>query len=170
MSTFVAVGFAVFILILFIGIYLSLFGLPGTFVILADVLAYAIVTGFDRIGFKIILFLLLFSIIAEMIDFLMGMVGALTPAPSKKLFWAAAIGAIAGAFILTPVLRGLGTFGGFFLGGFAGIMIMEFIRQSKLQIPFKASYRAIFTMFGGKMVKGLIALTMIAFSLSNIYS
>jgi len=170
LSTLAAVGFAVFILILFIGIYLSLFGLPGTVIIFIDVLAYAAITGFDRIGFKIILFLLVFSIMAEMIDFLLGMAGALMPLPSKKLLGASAIGAIAGTFILTPVLRGLGIFGGFFLGCFAGILIMEFIRQSKLQTPFKASNRAIFAMIGGKMAKGFIALTMIALSLSNIYS
>lgn len=170
MSTFAAVGFTVFILILFVGIYLSLFGLPGTVIIFIDVLAYAVMTGFDRIGFKVILFLLFFSIIAEMIDFLLDIAGALRPLPSKKLFWGSAIGAITGILILTPVLRGLGTFGGFFLGCFAGILIMEFIRQSKLQTPFKASSRAIFALIGGKMVKGFISLVMIAFSLSNIYS
>jgi uncharacterized protein len=164
------VGFAGFILVLFIGIYLSLFGLPGTVLIFADVFAYAALTGFDRIGFKVIFFLLVFSVIGEMIDFLLGMTGAMRLTPSKKLFWASMVGALAGTFILTPVLWGLGTFGGFFLGCFAGILIMEFIRQSKLQAPFKASNRAIFAMIGGKMVKGFIALTMIAFSLSNIYS
>jgi len=168
--TLAAVGFAVFILILFSGIYLSLFGLPGTVIIFIDVLAYAAIAGFDRIGVKIILFLLVFSIIAEMIDFLLGMAGALRPLPSKKMLVASAIGAIAGTVILTPVLRGLGTFGGFCLGCFAGILIMEFIRQSKLQSPFKASNRAIYAMIGGKMAKGFIALTMIALSLSNIYS
>ena len=170
MLTLAAVGFAVFILILFSGIYLSLFGLPGTVIIFIDVLAYAAIAGFDRIGVKIILFLLVFSIIAEMIDFLLGMAGALRPLPSKKMLVASAIGAIAGTVILTPVLRGLGTFGGFCLGCFAGILIMEFIRQSKLQSPFKASNRAIYAMIGGKMAKGFIALTMIALSLSNIYS
>ncbi len=170
MSTFAAVGFAVFIFILFIGVYLSLLGLPGTAVIFADVLAYAAVTGFDRIGFKIILFLLFFSIIAEMIDFFLGISGALVPMPSKKLFWASAIGAIAGSFILTPFLLGLGTFGGFFLGCFAGILLAEFVRQSNLQTPFKASNRDIIIMIGGKMVKGCIALIMIALSLANIYS
>jgi hypothetical protein len=170
LSTLAAVGFAVFILILFAGIYLTLFGLPGTIIIFIDVLAYAFLTGFERIGFKIILLLLFFSIIAEMIDFLLGMAGAHRPMPSKKMFWASAIGAIAGMLILTPFFWGIGTFGGFFLGCFAGIMLMEVIRQSRLQAPFKASNRAIIAMVGGKMVKGFIALTMIAFSLSNIYS
>ncbi|HPK54778.1 MAG TPA: DUF456 domain-containing protein [Smithellaceae bacterium] len=170
MPSLAASSFAVFILILFAGIYLSLFGLPGTAIIFIDILIYAAINGFDRIGLKVILFLLFFSIIAETIDFLLDMAGALRPSPSKKLFWISALCAIAGALILTPVLLGLGTFGGFFLGGFAAILVMELIRQSQLPAPFQASGRAIFTMIGAKMVKGCIALAMIAFSLSHIYS
>jgi uncharacterized protein len=162
--------FTAFILILFAGIYLSVFGLPGTVIIFIDVLAYAIITGFDRISFKIILLLLVFSLIAEAIDFLMGMAGALRPIPSKKMFGASAIAAIGGSLILTPFFWALGTFGGFFLGSFTGMIIMESLRQSKLQSPFKASNSAVFAMLGGKMIKGSIALTMIAVSLSHIYS
>lgn len=170
MSAFAGVGFTVFILLLFIGIYLSVLGLPGTVVIFLDVLTYAAVTGFDRIGFKIILFLLVFSLIAETIDFLMDMAGALRPMPTKNNFFVSAIGAIGGSFILTPFLWAIGAFGGFFLGCFAGMIIMEFHRQSKLQSPFKAPNRAVFAMLGGKIIKGSITLVMIAVSLSHIYS
>ena len=169
MSFFAVAGFTVFILILFAGIFLNLFGLPGTVVIFFDVLFYAILTGFDHVGLKIILFLLISAIIAETIDFLV-MAGGYQPMTSKKSFGAAAIGATVGAFFLTPFLWGPGTWGGFFLGGLAGILTIEFIRQSKLKAPFRTPSRAIFAMIGGKMVKGLIALFMIAFSLSNIYS
>ena len=155
---------------LFVGIYLSMFRLPGTVIIFIDVLIYGILSGFERIGFQIILLLLVFSIIAEGIEILTGMAGAHRPLLSKQLFWSSAIGAFAGTFILTPLLWGLGTFSGFFLGCLAGILIVEFIRQVKLQVPFKASNRAIFTMIGGKMAKGFIALIMIFLSLSNIYS
>jgi uncharacterized protein len=170
LSAFAGVGFTVFILILFIGIYLSVLGLPGTVIIFVDILTYAAVTGFDQIGFKIILFLLVFSLIAEALDFLMGVAGALRPAPSKKMFLVSAAVGLAGSFILTPFFWALGTFGGFFLGCFAGMITMESLRQSKLQSPFKASNRAVFTMLGGKMIKGFITLAMIAVSLSHIYS
>lgn len=170
MSMLAATGFVVFILLLFIGIYLSSLGLPGTVIIFADVLTYAAVTGFDRIGFKIMLFLSIFCIIAETIDFLLGMTDSLKPLPSKMLFLASATGAIAGSLILTPFFLGLGTFTGFLLGCLAGILLAESLRQSKLQAPFKASHRAVFILIGGKMIKGFIALIMIAVSLTNIYS
>ncbi len=99
MSFFAVAGFTVFILILFAGIFLNLFGLPGTVVIFFDVLFYAIFTGFDHVGLKIILFLLISAIIAEIIDFLV-MAGGYQPMTSKKSFGAAAIGATVGAFFL----------------------------------------------------------------------
>jgi uncharacterized protein YqgC (DUF456 family) len=169
LSFFAVAGFTIFILILFIGIYLTLFGLPGTIVIFFDVLFYIIFTGFDHVGWKIILFLLISTIIAETIDFLV-MAGRYQPMTSKKSFGAAAIGAFMGAFLLTPFFWGPGTWGGFFLGGLAGVLTIEFVHQSKLKAPFRTPGSAILAMIGGKMVKGLIALFMIAFSLSNIYS
>lgn len=169
MSFFASAGFTVFILILFTGIFLNLFGLPGTVVIFFDVLLYAIFTGFDHVGLKIILLMLISTIIAETIDFLV-MAGGYQPITSKKSFGAAAIGAVGGAFLLTPFFWGPGTWAGFFLGGLAGILTIEFIHQSKLKAPFRTPGHAIIAMIGGKMVKGLIALFMIAFSLSNIYS
>jgi len=170
LSTFAAAGFAIFIIILFVGIFINLFGLPGTVVIFFDVLFYAIFTGFDRIGWQIILFLFIASIIAEIIDFLLNMSGGLKPMDAKKSFRASAIGSITGAVILTPLFWGPGTWAGFFLGGLTGILIVEFLRQSKLKAPFRATHRAIFAMVGGKLVKGVIALFMVALSLSNIYS
>ena len=163
-------GLAVFILVLFAGIFLNLFGLPGTVVIFFDVLVYAIFTGFDLIGWKILLFLFIASIIVEAIDFLLDISGGLKPINVKKSFLAAAIGAITGAFILTPLFWGPGIWAGFFLGGFTGILIVEFLRQSNLKKTFRATNRALFTMIGRKLAKGFIALFMIAISLSNIYS
>jgi len=156
-------------LILFAGIFLNFFGLPGTIVIFFDVLLYAIFTGFDPVGLKIILFLLISTVFAETIDFFV-MTGMYQPMISTKSFVAAIIGAVIGAFLLTPFFWGPGTWGGFFLGGLAGVLTIEFIRQSKLKAPFRTPGRAIIAMIGGKMLKGLIALFMIAFSLSNIYS
>ncbi|HEX7416005.1 MAG TPA: DUF456 domain-containing protein [Smithellaceae bacterium] len=170
MSAFTAAGLTIFILMLFAGIYLILFDLPGTVVIFFAVLLYALFTGFNQVSGKIILFLLFISIIAETIDFFLVMGGALQPVASKKSFWTAALGAILGAFLLTPFFWGPGTWGGFFLGGLAGILTIEFIRQFKLKASYRASNRAIFAMVGRKIAKGFIALFMIALSLSNIYS
>ncbi len=170
MSFFVTAGFTIFILILFAGIFLNLFGLPGTVVIFFDVLFYSIFTGFDRIGLKIVLFLLVSAITAETIDFFLVIGEKPQPLVSKKSLGVTALGAFIGVFLLTPFLGGPGTWIGFFLGGLASILTIEVIRQSKLKAPYRAFNRAIFSMAGKKIVKGFITLCMIAFSLSNIYS
>ncbi len=170
MPHLVSVAFAVFIFILFAGIYLTLFDLLGTAIIFIDVFLYALFTGFAQISGKIIMLLLLVSITVETIDFFLVMTGALQPVTTKRVFWISATSAIVGAFILTPFFWGPGIWGGFFLGGFISIVALEVARQSKLRSPYRASNRAIIVMAGRKMLKGLVALFMVAFSLSNIYS
>lgn len=170
MPSLASLAFAAFILILFAGIYLTLFDLLGTVIISIDVFLYALFTGFDRVNGKIILFLLLISIIVEAVDFFLVMTGALQPMATKKVFWTAAISAVVGAFILTPFFWGPGAWGGFFLGGFAGIITLEVARQSKVKSLYRASNLAIIAMAGRKIVKGFVALFMVALSLSNIYS
>ncbi|HUN54575.1 MAG TPA: DUF456 family protein [Smithella sp.] len=170
MSFFAAAGFTIFILVLFAGIFLNLFGLPGTVVIFFDVVFYCFFTGFDRAGLKIILFLFISAIIAEAIDFFVVRGEIPQPRVSKKSFGSAALGALMGTFLLTSFFGGPGIWIGFFSGGLAGILTLEIIRQSKLKAPYRALNRAIFTMAGKKIIKGFISLCMIAFSLSNIYS
>lgn len=170
MSSLATTGFVVFILILFLGIYLSLFGLPGTVIIFLDVLFYGFSTGFEQVDWKVLLFLLVFAILAETLDFLAGLTKVHKAPVLKKSLWAAAIGAAVGMIILTPLLWGLGVWGGFFLGGLTGLLIMEMLRQSKLRGPHQVSNRAFFAMIGQKVVKGVFALIMIFVSLSTIYS
>jgi uncharacterized protein YqgC (DUF456 family) len=171
LSFFAATGLTIFILILFAGVFLNLFGLPGTVVIFFDVLFYSIFTGFEHVGLKIILFLFVSAVIAETIEFFWIISETPQQAVSQKKFLkAAALGAFAGAFLLTPFFWGPGAWIGFFLGGLAGILITEVIRQFRLKAPYRTLNRVIFTIIGKNAVKGFISLCMIAFSLSNIYS
>jgi len=115
------------------------------------------------------LFLLICAITAETIDFFIVIGETAQPLVSKESFAAVVSGALIGTFLLTPFLGGPGIWIGFFSGGFAGILTIEVIRQSKLKAPHRALNRAIVTMAGKKIIKGFITLCMIAFSLSNIY-
>lgn len=165
-----AAGFVIFILLLFLGIYLTLFGLPGTIVIFLDVLVYGLFTGFAQVGWKVLLFLLVFSVLAETLDFLTGLTKAHKTPVIKKSLWAAAIGAALGMIILTPLFWGIGTWGGFLLGGLAGILVVELLHQSRLKAPHQLSNRIFFAKMGRKALKGSFALVMIFVSLSTVYS
>jgi uncharacterized protein YqgC (DUF456 family) len=169
-SPFEIAGLTIFILVLFTGIYSIALGIPGTIIILIDVILYSLITGFERIGIMIIILLIVISIVAEAMDFALGMSRAAHFGITKRGIVISVIGSILGAAVMTPFLLGLGTVIGIFLGGFAGILIVELIRQSKLKPARREGYGAILGRVAGTLVKGFCALAMIIITMTNIYS
>jgi len=163
-------GMTIFILVLFVGIFSIVFGLPGTVIILINTILYSLFTGFDKIGIKILAILLVISLLAEALDFVLGMAGAARFDASKKGIWASVTGGFIGAIIMTPVFYGFGTIAGFFLGGFTGILITELIRQGQLKPVIRTGYGIILGRFTGILAKGFFAFVMIIITLTNIYS
>ena len=163
-------GLTVFILVLFMGIFSIIFGIPGTAVILIDVVLYALITGFERVSIKIVLILLVISILAEAIDFSFGVAGAAQFGISRRSIWISAISGFIGAVLMTPFFFGLGTVAGTFLGGFAGVLAIELIHQSKLKPALRAGYGDILGRIAGTLIKGFCAIVMIVITMSNIYS
>lgn len=163
-------GLTLFILVLFIGAFSILFGLPGTIVILIDVAVYAVVTGFEKIGFKILITLLLLSALAELADFAVEMAGAAKFGISRKAFGVSVIGGLIGAALLAPFWWGLGAVAGGLLGGFGGILIVELLNRTRLKPTLRAAWGALLGRAAGTFVKGFFALIMIVITLTSIYS
>ncbi len=163
-------GFTIFILLLLVGIYAVIIGLPGTLLILATVFIYILLGGFQKIGLTTSLLLVFLSIIAEAIGFATDMRSKLRLGLSSRCIAASLVGAALGALCLTPLLFGLGTLVGLFLGAFCGLMIMELISQVRLKPKHRAPSGAICTTAVGIFAKGTCALTMTILSLSKIYS
>jgi uncharacterized protein YqgC (DUF456 family) len=163
-------GLTIFILVLFAGIFSTVLGIPGTIIILLDVILYALITGFGKIGVKIIVVLIVIAILAEGLDFVLGMSGAARMEITRKIVWVSALSSLAGAMILTPVFFGLGTVMGIFLGGFVCVLIFELLHQSKLKPALRADLGTFLARVAGTLVKGFCALVMIVITMSNIYS
>ena len=163
-------GINIFILVIFGGMFSILFGLPGTVIILFDAILYAAFTGFNKTSFKILIILLLLSLVAEALDFTLGSNNTVKLETSASAIWVSLIGAFIGAIIMTPILLGLGTIIGCFLGGFLAVVTTEFVRQSQVKQAFRNGYRVIFRKFTGMFAKGVFALIMIIITLTNIYS
>ena len=163
-------GLTLFVLVLFFGAFSILFGLPGTFVILIDAAVYAAVTGFERIGFKILITLLLLSILAELADFAVGMAGAVKFGASRRSFWVSMVGGLIGAALLAPFLWGLGIIVGGLFGGFVGILTVELLNRNRLKPTLRVAWGAVLGRAAGIFVKGLFALIMIIITLTSVYS
>ena len=70
------IGVVIFLLVLIFGLLSIIFGLPGTIIIFLATLVYGLVTSFDKINLKLILILLTLTILAEVIEFAVGVFGA----------------------------------------------------------------------------------------------
>jgi uncharacterized protein YqgC (DUF456 family) len=163
-------GLTLFILVLLFGAYSVLFGLPGTVIILIDAALYAAATGFERIGFKVLLTLLILSILAELADFAVGMAGAVKFGASRKAFFASVIGGLIGAALLAPFLLGLGAIAGGFLGAFTGILIVELLNRNRLKPTLRVAWGALLGRAAGICVKEVFALIMVVITLTGIYN
>lgn len=163
-------GLTLFILVLLLGTFSILFGFPGTVIILIDAFVYGAITGFEKIGLKILVILLVLSVLAEAVDFAVSVAGAMKFGGSKRGFWAFTIGGFIGAVLMTPFLLGLGMLIGSFLGGFIAMLTMELLARSKLKPTLRATYGAILGRMAGILVKGLFAMIMVIITLTRIYS
>lgn len=163
-------GLSIFILILLAGIFSTIFGIPGTIIILIDVVLYACITGFEKIGITIIVVLLAITILAEGLDFVLGISGAAQLEITKRVVWFSAVGSLIGAVILTPVFFGLGTLLGIFIGGFACVLMFELLHQSRLRPALRLGRGAFLGRVAGTLTKGFCALVMIIITMSTIYS
>jgi uncharacterized protein YqgC (DUF456 family) len=170
LSPLATAGLTLFILLLFVGIFITVFGFPGTFVILTDVIIYSWVTGFEEIGFTIILILSVITLTAEAIDFYLGMKGAKKYTPSRTAVVASLVGGITGVILMTPVLLGLGAIIGIFCGGFCGVLIAELMEERKLKPAFRATIGELSRRIAGVMTRGFSAIVMTVIAMSTIYS
>lgn len=170
MSPLEIVGLSIFIIVLLLGLFSIIFGLPGTILIAADVIVYGAVTGFSVIGWKLILAIVILAILAETLEFIIGMSLAFQFGISVKGFWASLAGSIIGAVLLTPFFFGFGAIAGAFLGGFAGVVIVEIIRQRRMKAAFRASMGLLLGRIAGVCLKGIFAFVMVIMALSAVYS
>jgi hypothetical protein len=164
-------GLTAYILILFFGVFLTVFGLPGTVLILINVLIFALLSGFSSIGWVWIVILFLMSFSAELLDFRLGRAAGIGRIGlTTRRIWFALAGSLAGMVILTPHWFALGTLIGIFLGGGVTVFIMEMRLRQKLKPPFRASMDAVLAKMTGVAVKGIVSIAMAAVALFHAYS
>jgi len=154
-------GMIVFWLFLIIGILSIPFGLPGTFIIVADALVYGLITHFEKMSLGFIGILLLIAVVLEIIEALLGALMAKKFGGSKWGIVGAMIGVFLGAVIGTAVVPVLGTLLGAFCGAFIGASLLEGFHTQDWQHASRVGLGALFGTVGGKMTKIMVAVVMV---------
>ena len=154
-------GLIAFWLFLCIGIVAIPFGLPGTFIIVADALVYGLITHFEKMSLSFIGILFVIAVVLEIIEALLGALMAKKFGGSKWGIVGAVTGAFAGALIGTLMFPVLGTLLGAFCGAFVGASLFEGFHTQDWHHAVKVGLGAFFGAVGGKMTKIMVAIVMV---------
>jgi len=142
------------------GILMLLISLPGTWVILASVVLYALITGFGVVGWKLITLLLVLAILGEVLEFVASAVGAQRYGASTGGSVCAIIGVLPGAIIGSALVPVIGTVVGALAGAFAGAYFYELSRKRAPDEALRAGWGALLGRSGSIVLKVVIAFAM----------
>jgi uncharacterized protein YqgC (DUF456 family) len=160
--------FALFLIVALVGLVSLVFGLPGNFIILADSVLYGWYGGFREITLKVIIVLVILSVLGEIFEFALGVIGAKKHRASKGAIAGSIAGGIIGGICGAPFLLGIGSVLGAFLGAFAGAFLVEFFRGKGLNQAIKSGRGAFIGRVGGTITKGAIGVVMIAIAIVSV--
>lgn len=159
---------SLYILVALAGLISHLFGLPGNFIILAGSVLLGWYGGFEEVTVKIIIILAVLALLAEAIEFLLGIAGAKKYKSSNKAIVGSIVFGIIGGVLGIPFFFGIGAVIGAFLGAFAGAFIVEFVFDRSIDRAVKSGWGALLGRVGGAISKGAVGLTMIVITIVSV--
>lgn len=159
----VVMGFGV------IGAFLP--GIPGMTIILAAVILWGLIQGFNTIAIALAVTVSIW-VLSFAIDFLATFWGMKKAGASKWGQIGAIVGMIAGFLGLLPTIPlggPLGPLVGIFIGPLLGAMIGEYLYCRKLKKAFKAAIGVLVSTLVGNMIQGFLAITAMAVFLATTF-
>jgi len=141
------VGYALWVAALLAAPLLTWLGLGGNFVIVGLGLVYALVDGFHRIGWPLLVALLGAAVLGEIVEALLGTLYVARRGASRRAVAGAFLGGLVGAAAGSGVSPLVGTLLGSILGSWAGAVLGEYWYQRSLAPSLRVGGHA----FAGKM-------------------
>lgn len=143
-----------------LGVLMTMFRLPGTWLILAVAAAYGLLNGWSRITGTGLLVLLIIAVVAEVLETLMSVLAVKRVGASRKAAIGGLIGGFAGMLLFSIPVPLVGTVIGALLGCFAGAMIGEMLFRQDLNMATKAGLVSAAGFAFGAMLKTAAAIAM----------
>ena len=130
--------------------------LPGIALIYAGILAVAWADDFTRIGPAMLVFMLVVTVVAQVIDHVAGVFGARKAGASGWGVFGAAVGAVVGLFFGLP---------GVILGPAVGALTLEYLRNPDARRALKAGAGGLAGFVLGVLAKAVFAFLLIGLAL-----
>lgn len=115
-----------------LGILLTVFRLPGNWMIVASAVLYKWLTVDAGGGWTILVVLVGLAVFGEIAELLASVVTSQKAGASRQAAWGGLIGGFAGMFLFSLPLPVIGTFAGAVIGCFAGALVVEWRVRGKL--------------------------------------
>ncbi len=165
----------IFLLILFLlfsvaGIISHFFGLPGNWLILGISFLLAWSGHFDKIQINTLLILLALTLFGELIEFLLGVVGAKKYEASNRAIAGSILFGIVGAILGASFFLGVGSIIGAFAGAFIGAVLFELLQGKKIDQAFTSGWGTLLGRVGGSFAKIFIGIVMVIITLSSYFN
>lgn len=131
-ALYVALPWLAYILLLLVmaaGLFLNILGLPGLWLIVISVVAYAWGFGWTYVGAWTIGVVVILGLLAELVEFVAGAAGSKAAGGSKRGMVGAILGGIVGGIVGTPLIPipVVGTIVGSVAGCFIGAYAIEWM-------------------------------------------
>jgi uncharacterized protein YqgC (DUF456 family) len=144
-------------LVFLVGLILIPIGLPGLWLMVLALVIYAIVTGFQVVGWGTIVLVVVLAGLAEAAEAWLGFRVARRFGGSNRSAWGAVAGGLIGAVLGTPVPV-IGNVVGAFVGAFIGAVLMELSAGKQFRDTLGAGWGAILGRAAGAAVKITVGL------------
>ena len=126
-------GFVLWALLLIVASLTIYLGLSGNWIVVGLAAIYALITGFDVIGWKLLLVLVGLALVGEGVEFVLGTFYVAKKGATRGGVILAFVGGIAGALLGNGVVPVIGAVLGSFVGAFAGAVLGEYRHQQRLE-------------------------------------
>lgn len=156
---------SLFIIVAMAGLISHVFGFPGNFIILGCSLLLGWYGGFKEITITILLILLGLALLGELVEFILGVLGAKKYKSSNKAIIGSIVFGIIGGILGIPFFFGIGAVIGAFLGAFFGAFLVEFVLEKNVDRAMKSGWGAFIGRLAGTFFKGAIGIAMIVITI-----
>ena len=156
-----------FTIVAFAGLISHIFGFPGNFIILADSILLGWYDGFKEVSVKILIILLVLALFAELVEFILGILGAKKYKSSNKAIVGSIVFGLIGGILGIPFFFGIGAVIGAFIGAFVGAFLVEYILAKNVDRAMKSGWGAFLGRLAGTFFKGAIGIAMIVIVISS---
>jgi hypothetical protein len=148
--------------VMIVALPLQLLGLPGTWLLAADVLLFRWIMGPDYIDYHTVIILGLMALLAEALEFMTAVKGARSGPPVRGAAVASIVGAFAGGLAGAPVLFGLGAIPGMALGAWLAVFAVSLAGGATLVVASQTAFGAMTGRIKGTALKMIVAVAMVA--------